>query len=425
VSLLRLRARRLIDGRGGVRDHAALLIDGARIVAVGSDAAVPAPSDAVSIDVGERTILPGLIDAHVHLAYSGSDDARAFRAEPIDASYPLLALRAAAHARATLAAGFVGVRDCHAPGGIAIDVATAVERGFATAARVAACGLGLSSTGGHMDPPGFGDHVALRDFAAPCDGPDAYRAGVRAQRRRGAAFIKVNACHSHPAGIAGPIAGRFRREMTDAELRAVCDEAHMHGLKVAAHAVGGEGVAAAVAAGIDSIEHGHWIDDATLAAMAAAGTAYVPTLAVNERNFTLPPGAVPRSAEGWAWLTWSREVKWETLARARAAGVRVMAGSDAGYFLPHGASNAREIELLVQGGLSPLEAITAATATPAAWLGWDDLGTLEAGKLATFLIVAGDPSVDVAVLSDAARIDVVVAGARVASAGVLREEPLA
>jgi imidazolonepropionase-like amidohydrolase len=418
-------AGRLIDGHGGVIERGALLIRGSRLTAVGPDRDVPRPEGVIELDASSRTVMPGLIDAHVHLAYSGSSDGRAFRAETIDTSYPALALRAAAFARASLAAGFVGLRDCHAPGGIAIDVGDAVAQGWTAGPRVAACGLGLSATGGHMDPPGWGDHVHMDGFTAPCDGPDAYRAAVRMQRKRGAAFIKINACHSRPEGIDGPVALRFRREMTDAELVAVAEESHMHGLRVAAHAVGGDGVAAAVAAGIDSIEHGHWIDDATLDAMAAAGTAYVPTLTVNERNFELDRGVVARSREGWAWLEWSRDVKWDTLARARAAGVTIMAGSDSGYFLPHGPHHAREIVFLAQGGCSALEALSAATSTPAAWLGWNDLGTLEAGKRATFLLVDGDPSTEIAVLADPQRIEVVQDGRFVAKRGELCEEALA
>lgn len=419
---VRLVAGRLIDGRGGVIERGALLLEGSRIAAVGSDADVPRPEGAIHVDASGRTLMPGLIDAHVHLAYSGIDDGRAFRAETIDASYPALALRAAAYAGAALAAGVVGLRDCHAPGGVAIDVARALAAGWAVGPRVAACGLGLSATGGHMDPPGWGDHVRMEGFTAACDGPDAYRAGVRAQRKRGADFIKINACHSRPEGLGGPVEGRFRSEMTEAELTAVADEAHMHGLRVAAHAVGGAGVAAAVAAGIDSIEHGHWIDDATLDAMAAAGTAYVPTLTVNERNFELGRERLGSSQRGWAWLEWSREAKWDTLARARAAGVTLVAGTDSGYYLPHGEHHARELAFLVQGGCTPLEAITAATAAPAAWLGWDDLGTLEVGRRASFLLVDGDPSADIRVLEDARRIEVVQDGRRVAAGGALREE---
>ena len=413
---------RLVDGRGGVIERGALLFEGARLTAVGHDAEVARPEGAIDVDAAGRTALPGLIDAHVHLAYSGVADGRAFRAETIDASYPALALRAAGYAGAALVAGVVGLRDCHAPGGVAIDLARAIDAGWVQGPRVAACGLGLSATGGHMDPPGWGDHVHMAGFTAPCDGPDAYRAGVRAQRKRGAAFIKINACHSEPARLRGPVEGRFRSEMTPAELEAVAAEAHMHGLKVAAHAVGGSGVAAAVAAGIDSIEHGHWIDDATLDAMAAAGTAYVPTLTVNERNFELGRKRLGSSDQGWAWLEWSREAKWDTLERARAAGVTIVAGTDSGYYLPHGEHHARELTFLVQGGCTPLEAITAGTAAPAAWLGWDDLGTLEAGKRASFVLVDGDPTVEVAVLEDPRRLEVVHDGRRVAAGGVLHQE---
>ena len=421
----RFEADRIVDGRGGLIEAAAMLVEDGIITSIGPRDAVPEPEDAIRHDGTGRTLMPGLIDAHVHLAYSGNIDGRAFRAETIDLGFSELALRAAAYARDALTAGFVGLRDCHAPGGVVIDLARAVAAGHVPGPRIAACGLGLSSTGGHMDPPGWGDHVRFDRFTAPCDGPNGYRLGVRTQRKRGADFIKINACHSFPDAVDGPPERRFRREMTDDELHAVADEAHMHRLKVAAHAVGGDGVTAAVRAGIDGIEHGHWIDDATLELMAERGTAYVPTLTVNERNFEIGRERMGTPAKNWAWLEWSREVKWDTLERARGLGVTVLAGTDAGYFLTHGKAHARELTLLVQGGYTPLAAIRAATYEPARWLGWEDLGSLEPGKRATFLSVEGDPNEKITLLEDPRRLTVFQDGWRVAAGGRLAAEAFA
>ena len=397
-NLQRYTVSRLLDGKGISVEKAAILVEDSTIIAVGNDAEVPNPPAAIEHDYQAFTAIPGLIDAHVHLAYSGNPDKRAFRAETIDMTYAQLALRAASYARQSLQAGFVGLRDCHAPGGIAIDLARAIAAGHSSGPRIAACGMGLSSTGGHMDPPGWGDHVHFEQFTAACDGADGYRKGVRQQLKRGASFIKINVSHSFPEGSANRPEQRFRQEMTVEELEAVADEAHMHGRKVAAHAVGGNANKAAVKAGIDCLEHGHWMDDETLELMAECGTAYVPTLTVNERNFDFSREQLGASQKNWDWLLWSRDIKWDTLRRARKAGVTVIAGTDAGYMLPHGDCHARELALLVEGGYTPLEAIEAATINAASWLGWEDLGSLIVGKRADFLLVKGDPMQDISLL---------------------------
>ena len=159
--MLAFKVGKLIDGAGGVLEHATLLVQGERIAAVGRQADIAIPEGAQVIDAPNATLMPGMVDAHVHLAYSGIPNKRAFRAEGVDMSYPLMALRAAAHARATLKAGFTAVRDLNAPGGVIIDLRDAVNAGYIPGPRIKACGLGLCPTGGHMDQPGFGDHVYL------------------------------------------------------------------------------------------------------------------------------------------------------------------------------------------------------------------------------------------------------------------------
>jgi imidazolonepropionase-like amidohydrolase len=408
----------LIDGHGEKPLKEAVLIEaGGRVVSIGSRGETPIPEQAEVITAPGSTLLPGLVDSHVHLAYSGAIDPSALRTEMSGMSYPLLALRAAQHARRTLEWGFTAVRDLNAPGGVVIDLARAIDAGYVQGARVVACGLGLSVTGGHMDKGGWGDHVHLEAMARPCDGPEEFRKGVREQVRRGAGCIKINLCGGSLRDERAP----WKQEMTDAEVEATIDEAHRLERKVAAHTSGGPAVATAVRMGLDSVEHGHWIDQETAELMAEKGTVYVPTLLVNERNFDFTPEQLGVSQQAWRWLEQAREAKWRSLELARKAGVRIACGTDAGFMLPHGEMNARELELLVQGGLTPLEAITAATKTNAALMGLSEVGTLEAGKRADLLLVAGDPLADIRILQRQERLRVFKDGREVTRADFLRK----
>jgi len=397
---------RLIDGTGTApAGPSVVLVENGRIAAVGARQNVAVPEGAWIIEAPEATLMPGLVDVHVHLAYSGIPHKTAFRAEAANLSYADLALRGAGYALATLRAGFTSVRDMHAPGAVNIAIRDAVEAGHVAGPRIRACGLGLSVTGGHMDQPGWREHVHLRDMTCPCDGPLGFVRGVREQVKRGADFIKINASVSSTRDPERP----YRQEMSDDELEAACREAAVLERDVAAHTSGGPGLTAAVRAGIRTVEHGHWLDEATADLMAERGVFYVPTLLVNERNFDFTREEMGAGEASWRWLQLAREAKWPSLARARAAGVKIAVGSDAGFMLPHGAMNAREIDLLVRGGLSPLEAITAATRTGAELLGIE-AGVIAAGRLADLLLVAGDPAEDVRVLQDPARLRVFKAG---------------
>jgi imidazolonepropionase-like amidohydrolase len=259
-----------------------------------------------------------------------------------------------------------------------------------------------------MDQPGWGDHTAFRDLTQPCDGPTGFRTGARHEIKRGADFIKINSSCSD-----GDRIGVWnRQEMTNEEIAAVCDEAHMWGIKVAAHTVGGESLLNTIVHGADTVEHAHFTDERIIAEMVKRGTYYVPTLLVNERNFEFTPeeqGATPSS---WRWLNASREAKWKTLAAARKAGVRICCGTDAGYMIPHGPMNWRELALLVKGGLTPMEAIVAATATNHDLLEIE-AGRLLPGKLADVLIVDGDPLGDITILGNPDKLTVYKGGERV------------
>ncbi len=399
----------VVDGTGAPPRHdCAVIVERDRITAFGGRSEVTIPPDAELIQAPDATLTPGLIDLHVHLAYSGSPQRDRFRTDVVSLSYAQMALRAAGYAAASLRAGFTTLRDVHAPGGVIIDLARAIRARDIAGPTIHACGTGLSVTGGHMDQPGWGDHVHLDDATSACDGPGEFQRGVRRQVKRGADLIKINACVSSLLDPSHP----YRQEMTDEELSAACDEAHVLERHVAAHTSGGPGLTAAVRAGVDTIEHGHWLDRETADLMAERGTILVPTLLVNERNFDFPRADLGGTDAQWRWLEQSRDAKWLSLEIARQAGVKIGCGTDAGYMIPHGEMNAREIELLVQGGLSEVEAIRAATSIGAERLGID-AGVIAVGRQADLLLVDGDPIADIKILQQQHLLRVFKAGTEV------------
>lgn len=387
-------AERLIDGTGNpALENAVLLEENGVIKTVARAADVSIPEGVTVIHC--QTLMPGLIDTHVHLAYTGKPDHGAFRSEASETSYPLLALRAAKHARETLEWGFTSVRDMNAPGGVIIDLRDAINAGHVSGSRVKACGLGLSVTGGHMDRGGWGDHVRFENMTLPCDGALGFIRGARSQVKRGADFIKINLC---VGSRRNPLDVPYRQEMTDEEIAAVMQEARHLEKFVAAHTSGGPSVKTAVAMGLNTVEHGHWIDQETADLMAQRGAYYVPTLLVNERNFDFPLDRLSLSTR--QWLEKSREDKWVSLEIIHKAGVKIALGTDAGFTLPHGSMNARELELLMHGGLTALEAIKAGTQTAAELMQMPNLGSLEVGKVADLLVVDGNPLEDIKVLQN-------------------------
>ncbi len=408
--MILIRAGRLIDGTGAApMEQAAILIEGDRIKAVSRQADIGNPDVEEVIDAPEVTAIPGLIDVHVHLSYSGNADMRAFRAEHADMNWPAVSLRAAHYAKETLLHGFTSVRDMHAPGGTIIDLRDAVRKGYVEGPRISACGMGLTVTGGHMDQPDFADHASFRDMTFPCDGADGFRKGVRTQIKRGADFIKLNPC---VGSRKDPDTRPWRFEMTPEEMRAACDEAHAQDMRVGAHTSGGPPLRVAVEAGCDTIEHGHWIDDETLDLMAERGTYLVPTLLVNKTSSAAVRDD-PNATHGQKrWGAVSEEAMWERLGRARRHGVKIASGSDAGFMLEHGTCNAYEIECLVEGGFSPVDALAAACGTGADLMEID-AGRLLPGKLADIVLARGNPAEDITLLRDKARLTVFKGGRRV------------
>jgi imidazolonepropionase-like amidohydrolase len=372
-----LRAPRLLDGTGSppVAD-AALLVEDGRIAYAGPAAGLPAAAAHLpSRDFAGATLLPGLVDVHVHLVASAGPDLAA----DVPRSEAERAMAAVANARRQLDRGVTLVRDLGAPGAEAVLVGRAVEAGTVAGPRVLASGPAVTMTGGHIAYIG---RVA--------DGPDAMRAAVRANLALGAGCIKVVAT----GGVLTMGIDPREPAYTQPELDALVSEAHRLGLTVAAHAIGEGGVAAALRAGVDSIEHGMFLDDAAIELFLATGARYTPT-------FSAPHGILGGpSVPGWIKdrARPAAEAQRASFLAAVRAGVPVVAGTDGGTpDNPHGGV-AGEVAFLVEAGLDVLLAVRAATAEAAYLLGVPDRGVLRPGAAADVLVAAGDVAADVTAL---------------------------
>ena len=392
----------LIDGTGGpVLRDAAVLIDGERLKAVGPAVAVALPPGADVIDVSGLTLLPGLIDCHDHLASKGYDLASRWGlAEPVSLQH----LRTAKVLEQTLAAGYTCVRDA---GWLDAGFKEAVEEGLYPGPRLMVSVSIVSPTGG------LGDHVCPAGHRRPweddpllpsgvANGVDGVRAKVRELVRVGADVIKFATTGGASSRRGhGPRDAAFGAD----EIEALVGEARALGRKTMCHAVGGPGLRRAIEGGAGSIEHGCYLAEEPdlLKMMAGMGTFFAPTFEVYDFHSRVsPPHVVERTKA-------LMQVHEESLHLALAAGVKVVAGTDAGGFV-HG-DNAREIELLAERGMSNMQALQAATGWAAECVGLDqDIGTLEPGKLADLLVVDGDPLRDIGVLRDRERIKLVMKG---------------
>jgi len=374
-----LRAARWLDITAGVvRAPAVVVVQGGRIVSV--DAAAPAGAE--SLDLGDVTLLPGLIDAHTHLTGDIDGDwvSRPVRELPADA-----ALRGARNARRTLEAGFTTVRDLGAPGFADVSLMKAIEAGMVPGPRIIPAGHALGITGGHCDETGWAPGILeMGPEEGIVDGVDAALRAVRYQLKHGAKVIKICAT----AGVLSFDATVGAQQLSGEEMRAVVDEAKRHGVKVAAHAHGSEGILAAVTAGVSSIEHGSMLTDEIVALMKRRGTYLVPTayLLTAMPLSALPP---PIAAKARQVIPLAQE----SHRLAIKAGVKIAFGTDAAVY-PHG-QNGREFAVYVGYGLTPLEAIRTATTAAADLLGVSDRGAIAAGRLADLIAVQGDPLKDI------------------------------
>lgn len=377
-----VRADRMLDVESGrIVRNAVVTIEAGRIRAVGGRV----PAGASVIDLGDVTLLPGLMDAHTHLGYDLEGD---WVNRPVKETAADVALRGARNAKRTLMAGFTTVREVGSVGFADIALMRAIEQGFVDGPRMIPAGHALGITGGHCDltgfAPGIGETGPEQGIA---DGPDGVLRALRYQIKHGAQVIKICAT----AGVLsfeGPVGAQ---QFSDEELRAIVEEADRHGLRVAAHAHGTEGIKAAVRAGVASIDHGSMLDDEAIELMLDRGTYLVPTsyLAGAIDFAQLPP---PIRAKAEYVLPRARE----SLSQAIAAGVNIAFGTDAGVF-PHG-HNAREFAVLVERGMTPLQAIQSATLATASLFGLNDRGRIAEGQLADLIAVRGNPLEDVTVL---------------------------
>lgn len=383
-----VRAARILDvEKGAILTGHEVRVAGERIVAV-APATSGSPRRGVTIlDLGDATLLPGLIDVHTHL----TDDAMEYSpAAPLTRSGAQMAYRAIPNALATLRAGFTTVRDLGTYRAL-VDVALrdAIDRGWVAGPRMQPAGAYVTMTGGAGALTGLAPDVTLPlelRFGV-ADGPDQVRQRVRALARSGVGVIKV--LSSGAILTPGSVPGA--REFTDEELGAAVDEAARAGLKVACHAHGAEGAKAAIRAGVASIEHGSLLDDEGLRMMKAKGIFLAPNVYEGEADAAASPGHTPEmlaSGEGLGGAL--REVT----RKAHRLGVPLAFGTDAAV-IPHG-TNAKQFAEYVACGLTPLEAIRTATTNAARLLGWEDrVGRLTPGAFADMIAVGGNPLEDV------------------------------
>jgi imidazolonepropionase-like amidohydrolase len=387
-----IHAGRVIDGvSDAVKTNQTVVVDGGKIVAIEAGFRTPASGDRV-IDLRDGTLLPGFFDMHVHLSseYSKNAEIDEYKLNEAD-----VAIDSVVYANRTLMAGFTTVRDLGDEYLATIALRNAISAGKVPGPRIFAAGKAIATTGGHADPTNGWAHRFQHD-PGPDEGVinsvEEARKAVRQRYKDGSDTIKITAT----GGVLSIAKNGSNPQFTEEEIRAIVATARDYGFKVAAHAHGAEGIKRAIRGGVDSIEHGTFMDDEAIKLMKERGTFYVPTISAGEwvyrqaqdPNF-FPPIVRPKALEV------GPQIK-ATFARAYKAGVRIMFGTDTGVS-KHG-DNAHEFKLMVDAGMPPLEAIKVATSVPAKFLGIDDkTGSIAVGKLGELVGVPGDPLKDITV----------------------------
>lgn len=383
-----LKAARLFDGKSNalVKPGVVVVTDG-KIVAAGTSAAIPAGTE--TIDLGDATLLPGFIDAHTHLTMMYREDYARAALDNLQKPIPEMALDSSVNARVTLMAGVTTVRDVGSEDYLDAGLRNAINRGVVPGPRMLVAVHAIGATGGHCDETGYRAGVFGKETGPEegvINGADQARQAVRLAHKYGATIIKTCAT----GGVLSLADAVDTPQLTQEELNAIVDEAHALKLKTAAHAHGAEGAKRAIRAGIDSIEHGSFLDDEALNLMKQRGTYYVPTLMAAQglseqmaKGVAIPPPILVKANAAIAAIH-------QTFQKALNMGIKIGLGTDAAVY-PHG-RNTEEFHQMVDLGMKPIDALKAGTSADAELLGLaDKIGALEPGKLADVVAVPGDP----------------------------------
>lgn len=376
--IIALRASRMLDVNSGSMVHdAVILIQDEKITAAGSSLKIPA--DAQIVDLGEATLLPGLIDCHTHLMARVPDDPQGYALNLLTKSQAFRALEGAADARVTLLAGFTAVRDVESEGSGYADVALrdAINQGLVDGPRMKVATRGIAAVGKYFPFDISPDLVDFPTGAQMISGPDEARRAAREQIGHGANLLKVYADWGVPT-------------LTIDEIRPVVEEAHKSKLKVAAHADSPEGIRNALTAGVDSIEHGHRADRSSFELMKEKNAFWVPTI-----GYYFYSVETAKSPQPHKYMEETLQRARQNISIARELSVKIANGFDPSSADAHG-KNSHEIIAMTRLGLPPLEAIRAATTNAAELMGWQDkIGSIEPGKYADIVAVSGDPIADI------------------------------
>jgi len=397
------RRANLIDGRNAPKKNATVVVEGQRITAVGTngDAPKPAANDVV-YDLAGRSLMPGMVQCHYHVAYDNIDTLF-----DLDMKHPptMLTLIAAKNAELLLRSGFTGAVGAGTLHNIDVTLKRAINKGLITGPRFMACGRDVVTTGDSVDFHPSWWKLQMEGLGLICDGPDEFRKAVRDEIKQGVDIIKLYPTGGH--GLAWPA---DVMTMTVDEMKSAADTAHERGKKIRGHIISKRGILAALEAKLDVIDHGDMMDEECIEGMVQQGTfvspsLYFPYLMIEQKRRT---GKAP--FPGVDEMERGLEHSYRMVPTAHAAGVKLLIGDDFGTSaMPHG-DYAKELEAYVKGaGIPALDVIGWATRNGAELLGMkDDLGTIEAGKLADLLVVNGDPVMDIAVLQDRGKLDVIM-----------------
>jgi imidazolonepropionase-like amidohydrolase len=379
-----IRAGRLIDGKSDAPlANALIVIEGEQIVSVSAGGTAPAGMDV--IDLSNGTVLPGLVDAHTHLLLNGDITSEDYDAQLLKESIPYRAILSARNARIALEHGFTTMRDVESEGAMYadVDIKNAIANGEVPGPRMQVATRAMTPTG--MYPLlGYSWELQVPKGVQYVDGVEGARKAVREQVMYGADWIKYYSDRRYHFEADGVLHSMVN--FTDEEAKAIVDETHRLGKKVAAHAIGSDGIAAALRAGVDSIEHGDGLTDALIDEIVRKGAYWVPTVTV---------GAYVAPGRGG---NWTKMVDLERVAfqKALKKKVKIALGTDAGGFDWKEVNQAKEFAYYVNYGMTPMQAIRSGTVVPAELLGWNDkMGTIEAGKWADLVAVSGDPLKDI------------------------------